>query len=264
MELRTWKAQEPSQGAPYRTTGTAQANVSRHRDIRYSRVLVRRGNRRIRDARRQHPRQRPPPPPDRGNRQRPAGSPHPHLLGVGVRTGERPGGLTDAHAKPFPARAAIAVGIPRPATSTPFVYPARRNGSAVTETMRPASLILIGHNPGGGPVMPRVPLVLTGPAGPSVPARPRHRQRLRDRMGRSRPGPLRPVAAQRRRRAVRAGRGRRGGELHRPVPDGRNRPRTSPPSPPSRPPSRTPPPWSSPASASPWRCTAAARCGPGH
>jgi hypothetical protein len=39
----------------------------------------------------------------------------------------------------------------------------------MTEIMRPASLILISHNPGGGPVMPRVPFVLTGPAGPSVP-----------------------------------------------------------------------------------------------
>ena len=45
-------------------------------------------------------------------------------------------------------------------------------GYAMTETMRPASLIVIGHNPGGGPVMPRVPLVLTGPAGPSAPRGP--------------------------------------------------------------------------------------------
>jgi hypothetical protein len=34
--------------------------------------------------------------------------------------------------------------------------------------MRPASPILISHNRGSGPVMPRVPLVLTGPARPSV------------------------------------------------------------------------------------------------
>ena len=72
----------------------------------------------------------------------------------------------------FPARAAIPVGIPRPATSTPFVFPARRNGSAVTEIMRPASPILIRHNPGDCPVMPRVLLVLTGPSGPSVPHDP--------------------------------------------------------------------------------------------
>src|SRR5215470_1634578 len=39
----------------------------------------------------------------------------------------------------------------------------------MTEIMRPASPILISHNPGDRPVMPRVPLVLTGPAGPSVP-----------------------------------------------------------------------------------------------
>ena len=45
-------------------------------------------------------------------------------------------------------------------------------GYAMTETMRPASLIVIGHNPGGGPVMPRVPLMLTGPAGPSAPQGP--------------------------------------------------------------------------------------------
>src|SRR6266700_6624572 len=45
-------------------------------------------------------------------------------------------------------------------------------GHAMTETMRPASLIVIGHNPGGGPVMPRVPLMPTGPAGPSAPQGP--------------------------------------------------------------------------------------------
>ena len=37
-------------------------------------------------------------------------------------------------------------------------------------------------------------------------------------------GPFRPVAAQRGRRVVRSGRGRGGGELHRPVPDGRSGP----------------------------------------
>ena len=68
----------------------------------------------------------------------------------------------------FPARS-IAIRILRPATSMPFVFPARRNGHAMTGIMRPASPILISHNPGGGPVMPRVALVLTGPAGPSVP-----------------------------------------------------------------------------------------------
>ena len=46
------------------------------------------------------------------------------------------------------------------------------SGHATTETMRLVSLILIDHNPGGGPVMPRVPLVLTGPAGPSSPQGP--------------------------------------------------------------------------------------------
>jgi len=48
-------------------------------------------------------------------------------------------------------------------------FPSRH---ATTETMRPASLIVIGHNPGGGPVMPRVPLMLTGPPGPSAPQGP--------------------------------------------------------------------------------------------
>ena len=45
-------------------------------------------------------------------------------------------------------------------------------GHAITETMRPASLIVIGHNPVGHPVMPSVPLMLTGPAGPSAPQGP--------------------------------------------------------------------------------------------
>src|SRR5947207_3199050 len=72
----------------------------------------------------------------------------------------------------FPACAAIPVGIPRPATSTPFAFSARRNGSAVTEIMRPASPILIRHNPGNCFVIPRVLLVLTGPSGPSVPQGP--------------------------------------------------------------------------------------------
>ena len=56
-------------------------------------------------------------------------------------------------------------------------------------------------------------------------------------MERSRPGPLRAVAAQRCRRAVRAGRSRRGGKFHRPVPDGRRDP---PPAGGSRPRSRHP------------------------
>ena len=72
----------------------------------------------------------------------------------------------------FPARDAIPVGILRPSTSTPFVFPARRNGHAVTEIIRPASPILSSHNPGDRPAIPRVQLVLTGPAGPSVPQGP--------------------------------------------------------------------------------------------
>ena len=69
----------------------------------------------------------------------------------------------------FPSFAAIAVRIPRPATSAPFVVRSRRNGPAVTETMRLASPILISHNPGGHPATPGALLVLTGPAGPSIP-----------------------------------------------------------------------------------------------
>ena len=72
----------------------------------------------------------------------------------------------------FPACAAIPVGIPRPATSTLLAFSARRNGSAVTEIMRPASPILIRHNPGDCFVIRRVLLVLTGPSGPSVPQGP--------------------------------------------------------------------------------------------
>jgi hypothetical protein len=69
----------------------------------------------------------------------------------------------------FPARAANSVGIPLPATPMSLVFPARRNGHAMTEIMRPASLIWIGHKPGGHSAVPGIPLALTGPAGPSVP-----------------------------------------------------------------------------------------------
>src|SRR6266542_656581 len=69
----------------------------------------------------------------------------------------------------FPARAANSVRIPLPATAMPLVFPARRNGHAMTEIMHPASLIWIGHKPGGHSAVPCIPLALTGPAGPSVP-----------------------------------------------------------------------------------------------
>src|SRR6266571_1450207 len=69
----------------------------------------------------------------------------------------------------FPARAANSVRIPLPATPMPLVFPARRNGHAMTEIMHPASLIWIGHKPGGHSAVPCIPLALTGPAGPSVP-----------------------------------------------------------------------------------------------
>ena len=72
----------------------------------------------------------------------------------------------------FPAFAAIAVRIPRPAISASFVFRARRNGPAVTETMRLASPILISHNPCGYSATPGALLVLTGPAGPSIPRGP--------------------------------------------------------------------------------------------
>ena len=42
----------------------------------------------------------------------------------------------------------------------------------MTAIMRPASPILIRHNPGDCFVIPRVLLVLTGPSGPSVPQGP--------------------------------------------------------------------------------------------
>src|SRR5690242_12217500 len=56
-----------------------------------------------------------------------------------------------------------------PPAITAYCFP---SGYAMTEATRPASLIVIAHNHGGGPVMPRVPLVLTGPAGPSAPQGP--------------------------------------------------------------------------------------------
>ncbi len=67
------------------------------------------------------------------------------------------------------ARTAIAVRIPRPATPKPFVFPARRNGHAMTTIMRRTSLTWITHNPDGHPITLRIPLVLTSPAGPSIP-----------------------------------------------------------------------------------------------
>src|SRR6266487_2363360 len=69
----------------------------------------------------------------------------------------------------FPARAANSVRIPLPATAMPLVFPARRNGHAMTEIMHPASLIWIGNKPGGHSAVPCILLALTGPAGPSVP-----------------------------------------------------------------------------------------------
>ena len=70
---------------------------------------------------------------------------------------------------PEPARTAIAARIPRPATPGQFVFPARRNGHAMTAIMRRTSLTWITHNPGALPVTLRIPLALTGPAGPPVP-----------------------------------------------------------------------------------------------
>ena len=70
---------------------------------------------------------------------------------------------------PEPARTAIAVRIPGPATPEPFVFPARRNGHAMTAIMRRTSLTWITHNPDGYPITLRIPLALTSPAGPSIP-----------------------------------------------------------------------------------------------
>ena len=56
------------------------------------------------------------------------------------------------------------------------------------------------------------------------PGNPRHRHSRQHPAATARPEPLRHVAALRGRGAVRPGRGRRGGELHRPVPDGQRDP----------------------------------------
>ena len=123
--------------------------------------------------------------------------------------------------------------------------------SAMTEIMRPASPILISHNPGDCPVMPRVLLVLTGPARPSVPRGPGTGKVSgagwndpgQDRSGlwlRNAAAGLCVLAAA---AAVVSFTAQYRMAETRPV--------TSRWSPPSRPPSRMPPPWSSPASASP-------------
>ncbi len=70
---------------------------------------------------------------------------------------------------PEPARTVVAVLIPGPATPEPFVFPARRNGHAMTAIMRRTSLTWITHNPDGHPITLRIPLALTSPAGPSIP-----------------------------------------------------------------------------------------------
>ena len=138
-----------------------------------------------------------------------------------------------------------------------------RNGHAVTAIMRRTSPIWIGLYLERQPLTPGAPLALTGPAGPPVPV-------IRDTgtAASTRPGPpaqdrsamwLRYAAAglcalaaaaaavsfTAQYRMVDATR-------HLPVDRG-----------PGSRDSRTPPRWSSPAWASPWRCTAAARCAPG-
>ena len=136
------------------------------------------------------------------------------------------------------------------------------SGYAMTETVRPASLIVIGHNPGGGPVMPRVPLMLTGPAGPSAPHGPVAGKVSRtgwtspgqDRSGlwlRNAAAGLCVLAAAAAAVSFTA--------QYRMVDAARHLPVVAPlealiPA---------PPPWSSPVSASLSRCTAAGRCGPG-
>ncbi len=69
---------------------------------------------------------------------------------------------------PLPARA-IAARIPRPAAPGQFFCPSRMNGHSMTAIMRRTSLTWITNNPGAYPVTLRIPLALTGPAGPPVP-----------------------------------------------------------------------------------------------
>ena len=132
--------------------------------------------------------------------------------------------------------------------------------------MRPASPILASNNPGDCPVVPRVLLVLTGPATPSVPHGPGTGTGKISGAGWNDPSQdrsrlwLRNAAA---------------GLCVRPRPPRRSasppstawstRPATFPWSPRSRRRSRTPPPWSSPAPASLWpaRPPGAARPGAG-
>ena len=115
------------------------------------------------------------------------------LLGVGVRTpGPCPGNDQDS------SRERSAMTVCDPACHLPW----HRN--------RPGP-----HRPPSG----------LRPGPDHVPAgRPGARSRQPARPAQVARGPFGPVAAQRRRRAVRPGRGRGGGELHRPVPDGRGRP----------------------------------------
>ena len=133
----------------------------------------------------------------------------------------------------------------------------------MTAIMRRTS-IWTGHNPDGQPVTLRIPLALTGPAGPSAPDIAGPGQAAGPRPGWADPGPdrsgrwLRNAAAGLCVLAAAAAAvsfaafGTGWPKL----------PATSRPSPRWRPPSPTPPPWCSPAWASRWPCTAAARSVP--
>ena len=69
----------------------------------------------------------------------------------------------------FPAHAAIAVWILRSTTPGNSSSRPRNNGHATTAIVRRTSLLSTGHNPERHPLIPGIPLALTGPAGPSVP-----------------------------------------------------------------------------------------------
>ena len=151
------------------------------------------------------------------------------------------------------------------ATRTPQTR-ARRPGR------RPGARLAAAATPGSTPGDMRIPAAGTGPPGSLRACPDRAVTGARDAApvtvprpgaGGPAPGPFGRLAAQRRCRAGRAGRGCGRGELRRPVPDGLRRPRGWRWWPRWRPRSRTRPRWCSPAWASRWRCTAGGRSGPG-
>src|SRR5689334_1319119 len=64
----------------------------------------------------------------------------------------------------FPVGAANAASSPQPVTLTAFALPSRSNGHAITAIAQTTAVICTVHS-----AMPRIPLALAGPAGPSIP-----------------------------------------------------------------------------------------------